>query len=243
MMKVERMKTFFKIILIVLAIFPVWLTIVALGAPRLPSNAWKDAMNTKLVEAATEIKRAQIVEFQMTADQFDDAFLAEKFSLEIVDERARGLSTLEARFTDESGRLVRVLRVPAKMKIEEKISVTTRAIPRATPLQYADFKEEWVDSSSISDRPLTAAQLIGKSLKAPARLGTPVYSTQLEKSNLIQIGDRVRIIVNSNGLAVTGLGIAKEAGQRGQTIRVVNPESKKEIYGVITDDKQIEVRI
>jgi len=237
------MRTFFKIILILLAIFPLWLSIIAMGAPRYPSKSWKDAMNTQLLNRATETKRIQILELQMTSDNFDDAFLKEKFEVEIVDERARGLSRLEAIFKDESGRLIRSLKVPAKLRIEEKLTVAARQIPRATVIQVTDLKEEWSDASNVSERALTADKLLGKSLRLSVRTGTPIYPSQLEKSNLVQIGDRVRVLVVGSGISVTGLGIAKESGQRGQTIRVLNPESKKEIYGVVTDDRQIEVRL
>jgi flagella basal body P-ring formation protein FlgA len=65
----------------------------------------------------------------------------------------------------------------------------------------------------------------------------------LEAENLVKMGDRVRVIVSGNGLKISGFGIARQNGQKGETIRILNPDSKREIYGVVTSAQLVEVQL
>lgn len=237
------MKAFLKILLLIAAIFPIWLTIIAMGAPRQPSESWRSALNKKLIDQSTPTRKVQILEMQMTSDDFNDAYLNDSFEIDLRTENARGVSTVEVRFNDDQGRLVRLWHVPVKLSIQERTTLASRDLPRGTQIQQSDLKEEWIDASQLTDRPLDRAQAAGRTLRTAIRSGQPIFASQVDKDNLVQMGDRVRIIVTGKGLSVTGSGIAKESGQRGQTIRVLNPDSKREIYGVITDEKRVEVRL
>jgi flagella basal body P-ring formation protein FlgA len=60
---------------------------------------------------------------------------------------------------------------------------------------------------------------------------------------MISRGDRVKVKVVGTGILLTVVGQAQEAGAKGQTIKVINTDSHKEFLGVVTDAKEVEVRL
>jgi flagella basal body P-ring formation protein FlgA len=63
----------------------------------------------------------------------------------------------------------------------------------------------------------------------------------IELPPLVRRGNVVVIIAESDVLKVTALGEVKEKGRRGETIRVVNLSSKKEIYARVVDSNTVKV--
>jgi len=49
------------------------------------------------------------------------------------------------------------------------------------------------------------------------------------------------MIAESDGLKITALGEVRERGRRGERIRVVNLDSKREIYARVLDSKTVKV--
>jgi len=237
------MKGFLKIILLLAAMFPVWLTIVAMGEPKSSIDLWRDTLNSKLLEKNSSDKKIQILEIGQLNDQFKDAFMNESFELSFPVLTARGVSKMELRFTDAEGRLKRLLSAPVKLSIQEQVYAVTKDLPKQTVVQASDLKEMWVESNQLTDRPLSRDQLVGRTLRGMVRAGSPVYSSQIEQPTLVKMGDRVRIIVTGNGISVTGTGIAKEAGSLGQTIRIMNPDSKRDVFGTVVSERRVEVKL
>jgi flagella basal body P-ring formation protein FlgA len=237
------MKAFFKLVLLLLAIFPVWLTIIAFANPTIPSAQWKDAVNGKLIEQASESKKIQVIELSTTSDVFSDAYLAEAFEVKIADPKSKGFSSVEVTFYDEGGKLKRVLRVPARLLIEGRVVVATRDLNRGQRIQASDLALEWRDLASVTGNAANQDDLIGRLLRTPVKAGRVMISSMLETENLVKMGDRVRVIVSGNGLKISGFGIARQNGQKGETIRILNPDSKREIYGVVTSDQLVEVQL
>lgn len=237
------MKDWIKIVLILLAIFPLWLTIAAMGRDLASIEAWRETLNTQLLDQTTAQRRIQILEIQPLSDELEKSNPSDRFEFGFLEERSQGLSTLEIRFFDSTDRLIRKIKVPSRLLIEEKVIVATRELSRGWKIQAEDLRVDWVDSALISSKPVASNEIIGKTLKTPVRGGSPLLTGQLDKSNMVRIGDRVRIVVLGNNLSVSGFGIAKQAGERGETIRILNPDSKREIYGTVTAEKQVEVRL
>ncbi len=237
------MKAFFKLVLLLLAIFPVWLTIIAFANPSVPSAQWKDALNGKLVEQATDSKKIQVIELSTTSDVFRDEYLAEAFEIKISDPKSKGFSAVEVTFYDDGGKLKRVLRVPARLLIEGRVVVASKDLNRGQRIQSADLTVEWRDLSTISGSTVTQDELIGRLVRTPVKAGRAILALMLEVENLVKIGDRVRVLVSGNGLKISGFGIARQNGQKGETIRILNPDSKREIYGVVTAEQLVEVQL
>jgi len=237
------MKGLIKLFLLLIAIFPVWLTIIAFAATNAPSAAWRDAINQKLLEQSNDSKRIQVVELSETSDALNDQFLTEDFELKLLDPKSKGFSMIELIYRDEEGKLKRILKTAARLMIENKVVVTTRDLNRGYRLQASDLALEWRDLTGQASGAMNTADMIGRTLRTPIKAGRPIAFNQLEADHLVRMGERVRVIVSGNGLKISGFGIARQNGQKGETVRILNPDSKKEIYGVVTADQVVEVQL
>ncbi len=78
-------------------------------------------------------------------------------------------------------------------------------------------------------------EVLGKRLRQSLRKGMPIRGDQLEIAPLVRRGDRVTITLRSKGLQIVTSGKAKEDGQLGEMIRVMNLESKKNVYAEVVN--------
>jgi flagella basal body P-ring formation protein FlgA len=248
------MKQFLKVILLVIAMVPVWLTIVALGEPVAPVatimkepseevllRQWKDKINSQLL--LTKDRRIQMLEILPPYKNLLTAQTDQNFELDLSEIRSRGNSVVGLRYLDEEGRLTAFYRVICRLLIQEQVAVATRDLARDSVIKAGDFKMDWRDASSFSSITAKANDLIGKVIRNQVRENDIIFEAGLQKENLINRGDRVKVSVVGRGLTLTTVGIAQEAGIRGQTIKIQNTDSKKDIIGVVTNSREVEVRL
>ncbi|MBN8554902.1 MAG: flagellar basal body P-ring formation protein FlgA [Deltaproteobacteria bacterium] len=243
------MKNIFKFVLLIVAMIPVWLTIVALGATTTEKsvseasliNTWKDKINSKLL--LVRDRRIQVIEL---APPFKDLFetsLTQTFELDLSDLKARGNSTIGLKILDTEGRLAQFKRVNCRLLIQEQVPVATRDLSRDSVIRVSDFKMEWRDASTFSSMVAKSNELVGKVIRNQVRQNDILLQAGLQNETIVARGDRVKISVVGKGLSLTATGIAQEAGVKGQSIKIQNPESRKELVGVVTDTREVEVRL
>ena len=233
-----------KIFLLILAVLPLWLTIVTLGAPRSNaiSAAWKDRINSRLLDL--EDRKIQILEILPTRENLSDEDLNQNFELDLSALQPRSFSILTLRFSDVENRLLKVIRLSVKASIQTEVYVATVDLNRDAIVNPSLVKSEWRDVASLKGTPVRLFDIQkGRILRMPIRQSEPLYSTHLSKEQLVSRGDQVRVSVVGQGIVLTITGVAQEAGSKGQTIRVMNTESRKEIFGVVTDLRAVEVQL
>lgn len=235
------MKQIVKIFLLVLAIFPLWLTIVALGASPDFKNTLKNRLNTELLKKTD--RRIQVLEIYNFPKELEGQDLKAKFEIDLSGIQKTATSALLMKFKDAEGRLSKVYRIAAKTFVEELAAVATRGISRGDTIQDGDFKMEWRDASQFQSNPLRPQDLIGRTLRLDVRDGEPFYETSLVKESLVSKGDRVVVSVKGSGLNLSVVAVAQEPGVRGQTIKVMNLDSKKEFLAVVTASKGVEINL
>lgn len=84
--------------------------------------------------------------------------------------------------------------------------------------------------------------VVGKRLKRFAGANRPLTADMLEEPPLFKRGDRVFIIAESESLKVTALGTATEDGFRGRPAKVINIQSRKEVFGEVIDGGTVKVK-
>lgn len=72
-------------------------------------------------------------------------------------------------------------------------------------------------------------------LNRPLRKGTAIKLTDLRPRQLIKSGEKVKVIVRSNDLHITGTAIAKKNSYWGEQIEVYNLSNSKKIVGKVID--------
>jgi len=232
-----------KIIAVLLAVFPLWLTIVAFGGSHEVDTAWKDQINAELLKF--DNRRIQILEVLPTAKPLEATFLEKPFKMDISKIRSKGISTLGLKYYDDLGRLQKLIWLRVKLHIEDQVPVARRLISRGAVFDREDFSIEWRDASDFRSLPANLKTLVGRQIRNSVQPGKIIFDNQLRPLRaqvLVRRGDRIQISVNSPGIELTLAGIAKEAGAKGQTIKVMNLDSQKIFYATIINSKMAEVR-
>lgn len=221
---------------------PLWLTIAAFaGTQKAPSDAWKTKLNAKLLELKD--RKIQVTHMLSTSVELSDALLSQDFEADLSGISIRGNSEIGLKYFDAEGRLTKYIKLPVTLLVQYQVPVAARVLARGVPVQTGDFKMEWRDASAFSSAPARMEDLLGRVVRNQVREDDVVYESSLEIERLISKGDRVRVAVIADGLMLSTTGIAQEPGIKGQTIKVLNIDSKKEIFAVVTDTKSVEVRL
>lgn len=127
----------------------------------------------------------------------------------------------------------RVVRnIPVRIEVEALADtvVALRQIEHGAGITAADLvlqKREITQNSHLAAR--TLDEVIGKQARTTLKANQPVRPDQIEKVPLIKSGQMVTIIAENEILKISVSGKARSAGAEGDTIRVQNLTSLKEI--------------
>lgn len=128
------------------------------------------------------------------------------------------------------------------------IDVVQRVVVAKTALARAQLITEEVvalEDMNITALPATVItrieEVTGKRTRRAVLPRQPLSSDLVELPPLLTQGDVVTITAESAGLRVSALGQVKEKGRRGERIRVLNVDSKKEIYALVVDGSTVRV--
>ncbi len=127
------------------------------------------------------------------------------------------------------GQIVSNRTLHVKIEALADILVAASNLRRGETLSEASVVFQREDISKLKQPLFFTDEIIGKRLKRSVRLGEPLLRQQVEFPPLINRGDRVVIRAQRGGLVLTAAGEAREDGQEGETIRVMNISSRKEV--------------
>ncbi len=77
-------------------------------------------------------------------------------------------------------------------------------------------------------------EAVGKKLKTSLPAGAILYAQALDAPTLVHRGERVTIMATSQAIKITAPGEARNSGALGETIRVKNLTSRREIHARVT---------
>ncbi|HBA56061.1 MAG TPA: flagella basal body P-ring formation protein FlgA [Syntrophorhabdus aromaticivorans] len=99
--------------------------------------------------------------------------------------------------------------------------------------------------TSLNDRrsvyPSRLEDVVGKTLKKDVPGGTVITSPLLDNPVVIERGEVVSIVAENRRIVVRAKGRALEKGRMGDSIRVKNTSSDREIYGKVVGDSVVSV--
>jgi flagella basal body P-ring formation protein FlgA len=133
------------------------------------------------------------------------------------------------------------LRVTAQIDLRMPSLVAVRDLPRGHVISEEDISESEVNFSQIKGALKEASQAVGQTLKTTVRAGAPIRERDLTSVSMVKKGETVTIVAQGGGLKITALGQAKQDGSIGQTIGVLNQDSKKTISAKVIGPGMVEV--
>ena len=127
------------------------------------------------------------------------------------------------------GKVEKNITVRGHLKAIAPVAVAAADVPRGTLLSAGDIRLVPMDLDRLRDPCFEVQTLIGQKVKRNLRKGAPIEKSMVDFPPLVKRGEVITIAAVNGGLKVTATGIAISNGQEGDTIRVKNSYSGKEI--------------
>ena len=127
-----------------------------------------------------------------------------------------------------------LLRLTGRAYATVEVVTVARAIERGAVLKAADLAVERRPRVEVGrDAVIGIAQAVGLAARNTIRPGQPLRSADLTRPDLVQRGQMVTLVFEAPGLTLTMRGKANEAGAEGDTVSVLNEQSKRTVQGVV----------
>jgi flagella basal body P-ring formation protein FlgA len=121
-------------------------------------------------------------------------------------------------------------------------AVLRNPIGRGETIKESDITIERRARADIGGAaPAAATEVVGMAAKRALRAGDPVRATDLAKPELVQRNENVTLVFETSGLVLTLRGKAIESGTLGDTVNVLNLQSKRTVQGTVTGPGRITV--
>jgi flagellar basal body P-ring formation protein FlgA len=159
----------------------------------------------------------------------------------VYDRRSRRVSAL-ASISPNPGERRAAIRVTGALVELVEVAVLTRSLDRGETVQASDITfERRVRDSLPRDVQEDGLALVGRLARRPLGSGVIIRAGDLARPEIVGRGDIVTIVYEAPGLVLTMRGRASEAGALGDTIAVLNPQSKKTLQAVVAAPGKVTV--
>jgi flagellar basal body P-ring formation protein FlgA len=171
-----------------------------------------------------------------------------------VESRATGdLQVLALNYDTRSGRFDVTLVLPSSLVLqrhpEHLTGVAMQTVDAVTvdhPIERGEVLQE--SDLTVLRRPKAQAggladmkSAIGQAARRQLRPGQPIQVSDLMKPNIVQRNDTVTLVYEAPGLVLTLRGQAQEAGALGDTVSVLNQQTKRVVQGVVSGPGRVMV--
>lgn len=123
-----------------------------------------------------------------------------------------------------------------------EVAVLTRDIDRTDLLKSSDVSLERRPKAEVTGEPASRDRSVGMQLRRPMRAGTPLRVADIVKPDFVLRDQAVTIIYQVPGVYLTTRGKATESGAEGDTVSVINLQSKRTLTGVVTGRGQVTIQ-
>ena len=93
--------------------------------------------------------------------------------------------------------------------------------------------------SSVQD----PEEIIGKPLRISVMANITLTENVVEKSQVVDKGKQVVLLFNARGFNISAAGETREKGYVGTAVKAINVSSKKEVRGVLIDERTVKVEL
>lgn len=156
----------------------------------------------------------------------------------LPDRKGDGQARIE--FEDRSGK-GRVAYVSFRVSTMKRFYVLKRNMEKGEIIRIQDVQENYAYLNDASFYPSSAEEIVGKRLKRSVQKNTVITKDLLEDEYLVKKGDVVTVKFENEKMMISTKAISLERGKLGDTIKVKNMTSGKEIVGLISGAKEVTV--
>jgi len=109
--------------------------------------------------------------------------------------------------------------------------ISAGAIIAADDLEWQPVHLARLSGNSLTD----AEQLVGRMAKRPLKAGQVLRTSDVAVSPIIRKNDLIRLVVRSGQMTLSVQGKALQDAAMGQTVRVINVNSNRQLSGTVVD--------
>jgi flagella basal body P-ring formation protein FlgA len=120
-------------------------------------------------------------------------------------------------------------------------AVLTRNVERGEMLKASDVVTERRSKAEVGADAASRSRAVGMQMRKGVRAGQPLKTADLGKPDLVQRDENVTLIYEAAGIYLTARGKAVEAGTEGDTVTVLNLQSKRTIAGTVVGRGQVAI--
>lgn len=133
--------------------------------------------------------------------------------------------------------------VTARVSLFKQIVVAAEPISRGTQIRAKQLTLGRADTSRRVDEYFSRIdQVAGQSAKRTIGTQQPVMLRDLEPALLVKRGDQIVLEANRGDVQIRVKALALEEGRKGDTIRVQNLQSKREVYAEVVEPGRVKIR-
>jgi len=127
-----------------------------------------------------------------------------------------------------------LLRLSGRAYAAVEVVMVTRPIDRGAVLRAADLAVERRPRAEVArDAVAGIDHAVGLAARNIIRPGQPLRAADLTRPEVVQRGQMVTLVFEAPGLMLTMRGKATESGAEGDTVSVLNEQSKRSVQGVV----------
>ncbi|MET4485666.1 flagellar basal body P-ring formation chaperone FlgA [Bradyrhizobium sp. LA7.1] len=123
-----------------------------------------------------------------------------------------------------------------------EVAVLTRDIDRADLLKSSDVTLERRPKAEVTGEPASRDRTLGMQLRRPMRAGMPIRVADIVKPDFVSRDQSVTVIYQVPGIYLTTRGKALESGAEGDTVSVLNLQTKRTLAGIVTGRGQVTIQ-
>ena len=122
-------------------------------------------------------------------------------------------------------------------------AVLTRNVDRGEVLKASDVVIERRPKAEVGSDAATRGRAVGMQMRKAAHAGQGLRVADLGKPDLVQKDDNITLIYEASGIYLTARGKAVDSGTEGDTVTVLNLQSKRTISGTVVGRDQVAIAI
>ncbi|HET7269336.1 MAG TPA: flagellar basal body P-ring formation chaperone FlgA [Rhodanobacteraceae bacterium] len=143
----------------------------------------------------------------------------------------RGASRVSVQVSCSAGQSWSV-RVPVRVQLFRKVLVSSHGLARGDVIGAGDVHAEEYDVARLGYGYLVdPAKLSGRRLRRALTTDTVITPGMLAPREVVRRGQQVRLVVDAGSIQVSAAGIALQAGDRGDLVRVKSLSCQCEVQG------------
>lgn len=194
------------------------------------NSKWKDGIDVEIVSTKDIVIPESDVRWKITPANGQDFFGSILF-----DVKAISTLTNEVLFSNW---------ITAKLKITKEVAVSNADITRGQLISENDVRWETREITAFTkDAILTREEVIGQRAGRMIRPNSVITTSLMEKKFMVRRGEMAVLLVKLNGVnASTSVKVLAD-GAMGDTVQVMNMESKKIITGTVSGRNTVEVNV